>query len=92
MVANIFIVYHFCCVMFGIFCQRHCCDLFLTFPIFLSVCAHFDVQCFDIYIHGHSCLDFSVCLEFSAMPIKLSELILHIAFARSSLCISEFQA
>ena len=32
------------------------------FPIFLSTCAHFVVQCFDLY----SCLDFSACFGFSA--------------------------
>ena len=71
----------------------------LFFSIFLSVCAHFDVQCFDLYscldfsarldcdfsacldFDFSACLDFSVCFEFSAMSIKLSELILCIVFA-----------
>ena len=71
--------------------------LFYFFPILLSVCAHFDVQCFDLYscldfsacldsdlsscLDFSACLDFSICFEFSAMSIKLSELILHIVFA-----------
>ena len=64
--------------MSGTFCQRPYNYLFFTFfPIFLSVCAHFDVQCFDVYSGLHfsarldfnfsSCLDFhfSACLDFS---------------------------
>ena len=50
----------------------------LLFPVFLSVCAHFDVQCFDLYIHVSIFLSVSI---FSAMSIKLSEQILHTAFA-----------
>ena len=53
------------------------------FPVSLSAYAHFDVQCFDLYscLDFSACLNFSVCFEISATSIRLSELILHIAFA-----------
>ena len=55
--------------------------------IFLSVCAHFNVQCFDLYpcLDFSACLDFCVGFEFSGMLIRLSELILRIVFATKAL-------